>query len=59
MNDQLYLKVGRPYDTIGVLWRKTIYHACIIFDLQDVRLLGIDIDSKDGKLFLLNVYLPY
>ena len=59
MNDQLHLQVGRPYGGIGVVWRKTISHACTIFDLQDVRLLGIDIDTKDGKLFILNVYLLY
>ena len=31
----------------------------MIFDLQDVGLHGIDIDTKYGNLFLLNVYLPY
>ncbi|KAI0221959.1 hypothetical protein LSAT2_026796 [Lamellibrachia satsuma] len=36
MNDRLHLQVGRPYGGIGVLWRKTISHACTIFDLQDV-----------------------
>ena len=41
------------------LWRKSISHACTICDLQDNRLLGIDIDTNDGKLFILNVYLPY
>ena len=51
MNDQLGIQVGRP--------RKSISHACTICDLQDNRLLGIDIDTNDGKLFILNVYLPY
>ena len=59
MNDQLGIQVGRPFGGIGVLWRKSISHACTICDLQDNRLLGIDIDTKDSKLFILNVYLPY
>ena len=59
MNDQLGIQVGRPFGGIGVLWRKSISHACTICDLQDNRLLGIDIDTNDGKLFILNVSLPY
>ena len=59
MNDQLGIQVGRPFGGIGVLWRKSISHACTICDLQDNRLLGIAIDTNDGKLFILNVYLPY
>ena len=34
------------------------YFSCM-HNLQDVMLRGIDIYTKDGKLFLLNVYLPY
>ena len=41
MNDQLGIQVGRPFGGIGVLWRKSISHACTICDLQDNRLLGI------------------
>ena len=59
MNDQLGIQVGRPFGGIGVLWRKSISHAYTICDLQDNRLLGIDIDTNDGKLFILNVHLPY
>ena len=59
MNDQLGIQVGRPFGGIGVLWTTSISHACTICDLQDNRLLGIDIDTNDGKLFNLNVYLPY
>ena len=59
MNDQLCIQVGRPFGGIGILLIKSISHACTICDLQDNRLLGIDIDTNDGKLFILNVYLPY
>ena len=59
MNDQLGIQVGRPFGGIGILWRKSISHACTICDLQDNRLVGIDIGTNDGKLFILNVYLPY
>ena len=45
MNDQLGVQVGRPFGCIGVLCRKSISHACTICDLQDNRLLGIDIDT--------------
>ena len=48
-----------PICGIGVLWRKSISHACTICDLQDNKLLGIDIDINDDKLFILNIYLPY
>ena len=51
--------VGRPYDGIGIMWRKNISHACNVVDLNDVRLLGIDVDTIEGTIFLLNVYLPY
>ena len=34
MNDQLGIQVGRPFGGIGVLWRKSISHACTICDLQ-------------------------
>ena len=56
MND--HLQDGCPCGG-GVLWRKNISHAYKIFDLSDVRLLGIDVDIKDDKLFLLNAHLPY
>ena len=59
INAQLGIQVGRPFGGIGVLWRKSISHACTICDLQDNRLLGIDIDTNDGNFFILNVYLPY
>ena len=59
MNDQLGIQIGRPFGGIGILWRKSISHACTICDLQDNRLLGIYIDTNDGKLFTLNLYLPY
>ena len=55
--DQLHLQVGCPCGGVGVLWSKNISHACKIFDPNDVRLLGIDVDTKDGKSFLLNAYL--
>ena len=59
MNDDGQLLVGRPYGGIGIMWRKNISHACNIVNLNDVRLLGINVDTIEGKIFLLNVYLPY
>ena len=51
MNDQLSIQVGRPFGGIGVLWRKSISHVCTICDLQDNRLLGIDIDTDNFEEF--------
>ena len=59
MNDDGQLLVGRPYGGIGIMWRKNISHACNVVNLNDVRLLGINVDTIEGKIFLLNVYLPY
>ena len=44
------------------MWRKNISHAdaCNVVDLNEVRILGIDVDTIECKIFLLNVYyLPY
>ena len=59
MNDDGQLLVGRPYGGIGIMWRKNISHACNVVNLNDVRLLGINVefvDTIEGKIFLLNVY---
>ena len=48
-NDQLSKHVGRQFGGIGVLWRNTILHVYIVCDLQDVRLLGIDLETNYGK----------
>ena len=59
MNDDHQLLVGRLYGGIDIMWRTNIYHACNVVNLNDVKLLGIDVDTIEGKIFLLNVYLPY
>ena len=41
------------------MWRENIINACNAINLNDVRLQGIDVDTIEGKIFLLNVYLPY
>ena len=35
------------------MWRENISHACNVVNLNDVRLLGIDVDIIEGKI------LPY
>ena len=58
MNDEQQLLVGRPYGGIGIMWRENISHACNVVNLNDVSLVGIDVDTIEGKIVLPNVYLP-
>jgi exonuclease III len=50
---------GRPYGGLGVLWRKSLGSACKVSELDDDRLLKIDICHGNRTITLLNVYLPY
>ena len=44
-----------------VFYEENRFHMLIQFVIYKITdyLLGIDIETNDGKLFILNVYLPY
>ena len=50
---------GRPYGGIGILWKKQIAPCVKICNLDDPRLLSIEITFDDNKLCFINVYMPY
>ena len=50
---------GRPHGGIAIMWRKTLGDGCKIIDLDDKRLMGIEIANSTGKkILLLNIYMP-
>ena len=49
---------GRPFGGIGVLWKKSMCNSCTV-KRYDSRLLGFNVITTSGTLFILNVYLPY
>ena len=60
MRSDQHLLRGRPHGGMAVLWRKTLGSRCRVIDLQDNRLMGLEVTNDNGcKLFILNVYLPY
>ena len=50
---------GRPHGGIAILWKKCFANRCKIIDFQDDKLLGLEVQHKDGKLLIVNAYLPY
>ena len=55
---------GRPHGGLGILWRKSLGARCNIKDLDDSRLLGIEIvvnncGINETKLLFVNCYMPY
>ena len=56
------LKVGSPHDGLGILLTKSLGDNSNIVDLDDARLLGIEIVIKNNnneiKLLFVNIYMP-
>jgi exonuclease III len=50
---------GRPHGGLGIMWNKRITHMCKIIEYEDCRILGIEINSDNKKILILNIYLPY
>jgi hypothetical protein len=50
---------GRPHGGIAILWRKSLGNKCKLVDLNDKRLMGVEISNKNNcKLLIINVYMP-
>jgi exonuclease III len=50
--------VGRPYGGPAILFRKSMANCIKIFDSNESRITGIQIETGIGPLLLLNVYMP-
>ena len=50
---------GRPHAGIAILWKKAFGNKCNIVDYNDNRLLGIEVQSSDYKILIVNVYMPF
>ena len=50
---------GRPHGGMAVLWRKTLGNMCKIVDLDDNRLLGLEINSSNISILIVNIYMSF
>jgi len=61
MDSSIHLLAGRPHGGLGVLWRKSLGDKCNIVDLDDTRLLCMEIAIKHNddeiKLLFVNIYM--
>ena len=59
MDSSIHLLAYSPDDGLGLLWRKSLGEKCNIVDLDDGRLLGIEVDIKNNddeiKLLVVNI----
>jgi hypothetical protein len=53
------IHVGRPHGGLAILWRKSISKFCKIIEYNDNRLLGLELNSGNTVVLLVNVYMPY
>ena len=50
---------GRPYGGLAILWKKDIAQMCKIVEYNDNRLMGLELNTGNNTVMLINVYLPY
>jgi len=50
--------VGRPYGGTAILYRKCLADKINIVDSHESRITGIRVQTTDGPLLLINVYMP-
>ena len=59
MNTENGVITGRPYGGLAIMWRKTLAKFSHIVTYDCSRLLGIEINTGNFNLLIVNVYLPY
>ena len=59
MNTENGVITGRAYGGLAIMWRKTLAKFSNIVTYDCNRLLGIEIDTGNLNILVLNVYLPY
>ena len=52
------LVTGRPFGGTAVLYRKCFANSISPISTNNARITGVNISSTDGKILLLNVYMP-
>ena len=52
------LKLGCPHGGMCILWKKELGNICNIIDIDDSRIMGIELWRGNIKIIILNVYLP-
>jgi len=58
IDTSLDILVGRPYGGTAILYRKCLADKINIVDSHESRITGIRVQTKDGPLLLINVYMP-
>jgi len=58
MDTRTGLISGRPFGGVAILWRKSLGPAVKPVTYGDNRLLGLEVMTHQGKLLIINVYLP-
>jgi len=48
MDSSIHLLAGLPLGGLGILWRKSLGEKCNIVDLDDTKLLGIEMVIKNN-----------
>ena len=48
---------GRPHGGLAILWRKDL-QGCKVLDMEDNRLMCLELSTDNKSLILINVYLP-
>ena len=49
---------GRPYGGTGILYHRSLAKFIKVVDTNDSRMTAIKIQTKDGPILLVNVYMP-
>ena len=63
MDSSIHLLAGGPHSGLGILGRKSLGDKCNIVNLDDARLLGIEIIIKNNydeiQLLFVIIYMPF
>jgi len=63
MDSSIHLLAGPPRGRLGILRRKSLGEKYNIVDLNDAKLLGMEIAIKNNddeiKLLFVNIYMPF
>ena len=50
--------VGRPYGGTAIFYHKSLANAITVVDSDESRIAGICVETSDGPMLILNVYMP-
>ena len=58
MDDEIGIRVGRPYGGVAIMWRKSLGNKVNVKYLDDTRLIGLEVCTDETNLFIICAYLP-